>query len=79
MIRDLTKPLAWDATIPTGKLVPLAMEMLNAVLGDDALMGKAEIAAMGPGEKGMGVTVMLHPIFRPKLETFLQGWLARQR
>jgi len=25
------------------------------------------------------LTVLLYPIFQPKLETFLNGWLARQR
>jgi len=75
----LTRDKVWDATIPTGKLIPLAMEMLNAALGDNGAMSQAELTAMTHTDKATGLTVLLYPIFQPKLETFLNGWLARQR
>jgi len=78
-IRALTRDKVWDATIPTGKLIPLAMEMLNAALGDNGAMSQAELTAMTHTDKATGLTVLLYPIFQPKLETFLNGWLARQR
>jgi hypothetical protein len=79
VIRELTIPKVWDTTIPTGKLTSLAMEMLNQILGDQALMGQLELLAMGQTDMKMNVGVSMYPIVRPKLETFLQVWLQRQR